>query len=66
VCAGLATHPQDWEFSNFREWAGTRNGTLVDNEFVRDFFQKPKEYEAFVLADISEEMEQKVTGYVIE
>ena len=66
VHAGLAIHPQDWEFSNFREWAGTRNGALVDNEFVRDFFPKPKEYEAFVLADISEEMEQKVTGYVIE
>jgi REP element-mobilizing transposase RayT len=66
VRAGLVSHPQDWEFSNYREWAGTRNGVLVDMEFVKSFFPKPQEYEAFVLADLSEEIEQKVAGYVIE
>ena len=29
ICRG-----QDWPYSNFAEWAGTRQGTLVDREFV--------------------------------
>ena len=64
--AGLVSHPQEWEFSSYREWAGTRKGTLGDMEFVRSYFPKLQEYEAFVLADLSEENEQKVAGYVIE
>ena len=38
VSAGLVQRPEEWEFSNYREWIGIRNGSLVDLDFVRDFY----------------------------
>ena len=32
VMAGLANYPGDWEFSSFRDYAGLRNGSLINNE----------------------------------
>jgi len=40
---------QDWPYSNFAEWAGTRQGTLVDREFVCGNFASGDEYRAFVM-----------------
>lgn len=47
--AGLVDHPARWEFSNYREWVGERNGTLVDRALVREWFPSPGEYERFVM-----------------
>ena len=47
--AGLVDHPARWEFSNYREWVGERNGTLVDRALVREWFPSPGEYEQFVM-----------------
>jgi putative transposase len=66
VSAGLVRLPEDWEFSNYREWIGIRNGTLVDLNFVRDFYPDLKSYAAFVRSDQPEEMRNNVSDYVIE
>lgn len=46
---GLVAAPEDWAYSNYAEWIGTRDGTLVDTAFVREHFPNPAEYAEFVL-----------------
>lgn len=45
----LVAAPQDWPYSNYREWLGQRNGTLVDTEFIREHFATPGEYQRLVM-----------------
>ncbi len=47
--AGLVTDLCDWPYSNYLEWIGQRNGTLVDREFVQSHFPTPLEYVRFVM-----------------
>lgn len=46
---GLVAHPADWEYSNYLEWSGERNGTLVDREFICEQFGGSEAYRAFLL-----------------
>jgi putative transposase len=46
---GLVADPADWPYSNYLEWIGERNGTLVDRTFVHDHFSDDADYKAFVL-----------------
>ena len=48
VEGGLVAKPEDWQYSNYREWVGLRNGTLVDRDFVKDHFSSTEEYAKFV------------------
>ena len=41
---GLVSGLEDWEFSNYAEFIGTREGRLVDCEFVKDNFHSAQEY----------------------
>ena len=45
---GLVADPADWPYSNYREWVGERDGTLVDWAFVRAHFDSPGRYREFV------------------
>jgi putative transposase len=53
---GLVDTPDAWPYSNYLEWIGRRQGSLVDKELVRDFFATPQAYEAFV-----EDLRQRYT-----
>ncbi len=46
---GLVTTPEDWIYSNYLEWLGQRDGTLVDREFIQENFGSPSEYQTFVM-----------------
>lgn len=46
---GFVAHPADWPYSNYQEWIGTRDGTLVDHAFVQTHFSTPERYTAFVM-----------------
>jgi len=35
---GFVTHPKMWTYSNYREWIGTRKGTLYDPTIVQTYF----------------------------
>ena len=48
VVAGIATTPELWPYSNYLEWSGKRQGTLVDRAFVAAFFPVNQPYQAFV------------------
>lgn len=47
---GLVKAPEDWPYSNYLEWLGERDGTLVDREFIREHFESPGEYKELVTA----------------
>lgn len=44
----LAVSPEMWDFSNYLEWIGLRNGTLVNREFINENFGTAEEYRKFV------------------
>jgi len=44
---GLVEKIEDWEFSNFPEWVGKRDGSLVDLKFRNKHFKSIKDYENF-------------------
>jgi putative transposase len=66
VSAGLVRHAEDWDFSNYREWIGSRNGTLVDPGFVKDFYPDLRSYAGFVHSELPEHLSDEMAGYVIE
>jgi putative transposase len=46
---GLVADPADWPYSNYLEWIGEREGTLVDREFIQSQFENAGEYKKFLL-----------------
>ena len=43
VMAGLVSKLEEWEFSSFRDYAGFRNGTLIQKDLAFSFIQLDKE-----------------------
>lgn len=68
VLAGLVRQPADWAYSNYREWAGMRKGTLVDRAFIREFFPEVPAYRAFVQDYITgrDELPDGIDAYLLE
>jgi len=48
VIHGVAARPADWPYSNYLEWVGKRQGTLVDQDLVREYFPDAEGYRRFV------------------
>jgi REP element-mobilizing transposase RayT len=48
VLHGFVERPEDWAYSNYLEWIGERDGTLVDRDFIAIYFDTPAAYRAFV------------------
>jgi putative transposase len=64
---GLVTDVAAWPYSNYLEWVGERNGTLVDHDFVQEHFPVPEGYRAFVLDYLRErELPRGLTVYLRE
>ncbi|HCL00076.1 MAG TPA: transposase [Candidatus Marinimicrobia bacterium] len=59
VIAGLCNHPEDWQYSNCREWLGIRNGTLFNRDFFDTYFQTFDQYREFLNAYRDYKMMQK-------
>ncbi|MCP4360480.1 MAG: transposase [Chloroflexi bacterium] len=47
---GFVTAPEEWQYGNYLEWIGEREGTLIDREFVSHYYPNPAEYAADVRA----------------
>lgn len=47
---GFALKPELWPYSNYLEWTGQRNGSLIDKEFVKTQFGSAETYKNFVTA----------------
>ena len=62
---GLVARPEDWPYSNYGEWIGTRPGTLVDHDFVRSYFPSPAAYTEFVMDYLrSRELPTEIRAYL--
>ena len=46
---GIVAHVEDWPYSNYPEWIGIRNGTLVDRDFINAYFGHGEDYKKFVI-----------------
>jgi len=46
---GLTTLPENWEYSNYREWVNLRAGSLVDRQFIAENFGSPAEYKSLLM-----------------
>jgi putative transposase len=66
VLAGLVSHPARWPYSNYLEWIGQRSGTLIDRDFVQQYFSTPGEYEAFVMGEIDRGLERRLGAYYLD
>ena len=67
VKAGLVSRPEDWVYSNYREWIDMRRGRLKDTEFILSYFARPEDYQRFVMGYESErELEEKLQRYLLE
>ena len=67
VKARLVSKPEDWLYSNYREWIGLRNGDLKDAVFIQDHFPNPEEYVSFV-NDVEDEKKsyEKISKYMFD
>lgn len=45
---GLVVDPADWQYSNYLEWIGERQGALVDRAFIQEQFGSADEYKKFL------------------
>jgi len=45
---GLVVAPEDWDYSNYREWLGMRDGTMVDQAFIQEHFDTADQYRALM------------------
>ena len=57
VAAGLVSKPEDWEFSNYRDWIGSRNSELYDYKFIRENFDSNEDYKKMM----NDYMENKIS-----
>ena len=57
--AEIVIAPEQWHYSNYLEFIGKRDGTLVDREFVKENFGSPEEYREFVMDYVPPEKTQK-------
>ncbi len=55
VMARIARRPEDWEYSSYREFIGTRDGTLPKPDAVWREFSPHSDYARFVEAGIGRE-----------
>jgi len=65
VLHGLVDHIADWPYSNYPEWIGERDGTLLDRHFVRAHFPTPRHYQEFVAEYLaSRRLPEAVTAHL--
>ncbi len=53
----------EWPYSNYREWTGTRAGTLVDRVFSRSYFPDTREYRTFIEESMEESIARSLAKY---
>jgi len=59
VQAGLVNFPEDWEYSNFREYLRMRKGTLYSEQFLMDYIVNPELYRLNVIEIAKKKAMQK-------
>ena len=64
---GFVANPADWPWSNYLEWIGTRDGSLVDHVFIQEQFGSGIQYEQFVFEYLkSRKLPDDVNSFINE
>ncbi len=65
---GLVSRLEEWPYSNYSEWVGTRKGTLVDQAFTRRHFPAGEAYADFILDYLAglDKLPEGIDGYLLE
>ncbi len=67
VLARIVSRPDEWQFSNYLDCVGKRNGTMVNKDFICQRFGSLIECEKFVESyQIDRLIEEKVGKYFID
>jgi len=68
VKAGVVSRLENWPYSNYLEWIGRRNGTLVDQSFARGHFPAGETYADFVLDYLAglDKLPEEIDEYLLE
>ena len=67
VEARIITEPVKYIFSNYLEWIGERNGTIVDREFITDSFPDTSDYKKFATEyQIEKQLMEKLSQYFLD
>ena len=66
VVVGLVKNPADWRFSDYLAWVGVSDVEFFDPQFREMFFSSPDEYKNFVLSNIPEALEKKISKYYFD
>ncbi len=64
VRAGLVLRPEDWEYSNYREWIGMMPNSSAATTFRDLYFSGGEEYRLFVEQSTGETEMSKIAKYV--
>ena len=63
VAAGLVSNPADWEWSNFREWAGTRDSAPFARALLQNTYYNIDEYSKTLEGIIAE---RQLQAYLLD
>ena len=63
VTAKLVSKPEEWEFSNYQEWIGLRDGILIDSALETAYFRSKRDYALFVSEYIEEKDKKIIANY---
>lgn len=65
---GFMSRLEEWPYSNYLEWIGARRGTLVDRDFVQQYFPTAQVYERFVLDYLTglDKLPEGIEVYLLE
>ena len=66
LSAFLVSSLREWEFSNYLDWIGLRQGTLADFALRDGVFKTPRDYEKFVEKYIAEEERTKIEKFLFD
>ena len=66
VHAGLVPDAGDWPYSNYLEWIGTRNGSLVDCNFIETFSNTIGDYQNFVREYHGIRKDKQISKYLFD
>ncbi|MBN2087962.1 transposase, partial [candidate division KSB1 bacterium] len=54
VKAGFVRKPEEWSYSSYREYVGSRNGSLPTAKIIMEQFSDAEAYKEFVMDYINE------------
>ena len=65
--AGLVDELENWQYSNYPEFIGIRNGTLFARSLINEWFESGEDYRQFVMDYVEEKNRyQEIQKYLFE